>query len=253
MRELHQSPGQAGFTLLELMIALSLSALALLTIVQLVTSAGAATMLQDNQAILHDRMRYAERLLGRAVSEAGFTPQPWNSGFANTAVTGETADAVTTRGDRLVVRSWSDRNCFDNPNPDRDAAGNARFYLRQNRFDLNTSGQLTRQCRYGPSEGELVTQVRRQGLVPGVEAFQLLFGLDEDGDGAVERWARAGDWTDERQLRAVRAGLLLAGPDAVVGAKPESFNVLDATVRAKADGRLREVLEVTRALRSRFE
>lgn len=244
---------QAGFTLLELMIALLLSALALTAIVQLVTSAGAATMLQDNQATLHDRSRYAERLLGQAIGEAGFTPQPWNPVFAVTAVTAETADAVTARGDRLAVQGWSDRNCFDNLNPDRDAAGNARFYLRENRFDLNTSGQLTRQCRFGPSRDELVTQVRRQGLVPGVEAFQLLFGLDEDGDGTVERWARPGDWSDERHVLAVRAGLLLAAPDSVVDAEPGTYNVLGTPVRAAADGSLRETLEMTRTLRSRGE
>ena len=243
----------AGFTLLELMIALLLSALALTAIVQLVSSAGAATRLQDNQAVLHDRLRYAERLLGRAIGEAGFSPQPWNAAIARTAVTEETANAVTTRGDRLVVQGWSDRNCFDNLNPDRDASGQALFYLRRNRFDLNSSGQLARQCGYGPSGDELVTQVRRQGLVPGVEAFQLLFGLDVDGDGSVERWVPPGNWSDERHLRAVRVGLLVAGPDAVVEAEAETFRVLDTTVRAGADGRLREVLEVTRALRSRGE
>jgi prepilin-type N-terminal cleavage/methylation domain-containing protein len=246
-------PGQAGFTLLELTIALLLSAVVLLAVVQLVSSAGAATSLQDNQATLHDRLRYAERLLGRAISEAGYAPQPWNPAFSVSAVTAETADAVTTRGDRLAVRGWSDRNCFDNLNPDRDAAGNARFYLRENRFDLNSSGQLARQCRFGPSADELVTQVRRQGLVPGVEAFQLLFGLDEDGDGSIERWARPGEWADERSILAVRAGLLLAAPGSVAGAEAAAFTILGAPVRTPADGRLREALEITRTLRSRVE
>jgi type IV pilus assembly protein PilW len=244
-------PSHSGFTLLELLVALLLSVLALTAIVQLVTSAGGATKLQDNQAVLHDRVRYAERLLGRAIGEAGYSPRPWDTSLSIPAITQESTDAATPGGDRLVVQAWSDRNCFENMNPDRDADGNALFYLRRNRFDLNSSGQLTRQCRYGPSEESLVTQIRRQGLVPGVEAFQLRFGLDEDGDGAVERWARAEDWSEERRVRAVRAGLLIAGPDAVVDAERGSFMVLDTTVRASADGRLREVLEITRALRSR--
>ena len=247
------TPPPSGFTLLELLIALLLSTLALAAIVQFVTSAGGATQLQDNQAVLHDRVRYAERLLGRAIGEAGYSPRPWDLSLSIPAVTEETADAATSGGDRLVVQAWSDRNCFDNLNPDRDAAGNALFYLRRNRFDLNSSGQLTRQCRYGPSEDDLVTQIRRQGLVPGVEAFHLLFGLDQDGDGTVERWTPAGGWSEEHQVRAVRAGLLIAGPDAVVEAEVGSFTVLDSTVRTRADGRLREVLEMTRALRSRVE
>lgn len=244
---------QSGFTLLELLVALLLSTLALAAIVQLVTSAGGATKLQDNQAVLHDRIRYAERLLGRAISEAGYSPRPWDPSLSIPAITAETTDAATPSGDRLVVQAWSDRNCFDNLNPARDATGAALFYLRRNRFDLSGSGQLTRQCSYGPTQDNLVTQIRRQGLVPGVEAFQLLFGLDGDGDGAVERWAWAGGWAAEMQVRAVRAGLLIADPDVVVEAEPGSYTVLDTTARARADGRLREVLDMTRALRSRVK
>jgi Tfp pilus assembly protein PilW len=232
------------------MIALLLAALLLLAIVQLVSAAGSATRLQENQAVLQDRMRHAERLLGRAIAEAGFSPRPWDPGFAVVGIADGTAAGVSPNGDRLVVRAWSDTNCFDNLNPVRDAAGRPRFYLRENRFDLTGSGQLARACRYGPSADSLVTQVRRQGLVPGVEALRLLFGLDLDGDDDAERWVAADGALQPQRLRAVRAGLVLASPDAVTEAEGRVLSVLGGTLVTPADGRLRQVLELTRAVRS---
>lgn len=244
-------PRCSGLTLVELLVALALTALLLLGLVQMAAGGGAAARLQDNRGQLQDQARFAADRLLSAVREAGFRPQPWDSAFDLEAVTDETVDAATARGDRLVLRAWSDRNCFDNRNPDRDGEGRPRFYLREHRFDLSGSSQLAWRCRYGPSAGELTAQVRRQGLVPGVESFQLLYGEDADGDGEIERWVRAGYWSDAAAVKAVRIGLLLVGEDAVAERMTRNFKVLDATATAPADGRLRRVLTLAAAVRGR--
>lgn len=240
-----------GLTLIELLVAMFLASILLLGLVQLLSAAGSAARLQDNQAALQDRARFAANLLAASAGQAGFSPQPWNADMHRVAVAPKTEDGVSAHGDRLVLSTWSDRNCFENANPDRDDDGKPRFYIRESTFDLNGSGHLARSCRYGPAPDRLVTQVRRQGMVPGVESFQCLFGLDSDGDGNVDQWVRAGQWPDEKQVIGIRAALLLAGPDEVAAAAGRTFSILDSKKTSRTDGKLRVPVELTLAIRSR--
>lgn len=241
----------AGMGLIELLVAMLLTAILLLGLVHLVTAASSATLLQDNQAQLQDSARQVEALLRRATGAAGFSPEPWNTAYGGDAIASSSADSVSPHSDRLAVRGWSDLNCFDNRNPDTGANGRPRFYIRESIFERNGSGHLTRSCRYGPSDNELVTQVRRQGLVPGTESFQLLFGEDSDQDGNIDRWVRAGQWSAEDRVLGIRVGLLLAGPDRVTDSRKQRFDILDTSRTGGSDGRLRTVLELSLAIRGR--
>jgi type IV pilus assembly protein PilW len=241
----------SGLTLIELLVALSLASLLILGLVQIVAAASAAGSLQLNQAQIQDHARYATNLLSRAVRQAGYRPEPWNDAFTAEAFTAESADNVTPAGDRLAVRNWSDLNCFDNRNPDRDSDGNPRFYVRESVFDVNHEGSLTYLCRYGPTTADLIVQIRRQGLVPGVESFQVLYGEDADGDGNIERWIPAGAWVDPVHVLGVQIGLLLAGEDVVAEPVARRISVLDAVMAAPPDGRLRRVFEFAVAMRGR--
>ena len=240
-----------GLTLLELLVAVSLTAILLLGLVRFATAAGASRQLQDSHARLQDQARMVFRMLGDAIGESGFAPAPWNPAYTLEDVFADSADDVSARGDRLVVRTWSDRNCFDKLNPADGADGRPAFYLRESAFDLNDSGQLTRRCRYGPSAAELTTQVRRQGMVPGVDGFQLLFAIDADGDGNAERWGHAGAWGDSGQVLGISVGLLLRGVEPVVEPVRTTYPVLDRLLTPPADGRLRLPLEFTTAVRGR--
>lgn len=240
----------SGVTLVELLVALVLTAILLLGLVQIITAAGTAMRLQDNQGLLQDQARFTIHLLADAVGQTAYSPEPWNPDFEIEGIAAQTMDTVSANSDRLVVRSWSDLNCFDNRNPDTEG-GKPRFYIRESTFELNGSGHLARTCRYGPSLAELVTQVRRQGIVQGVESFQLLFGDDQDNDGNVDRWVRAGHWSDEKRVLGIRAGLLLAGSGPVTEARTRTFEILDVQKSSRADGKLRQAIELTLALRSR--
>lgn len=238
-------------TLIELLLALALGSLLLTGLIQVVSAATSSSRLQDEQAMLQENARYAISLLSRHVRQAGFNPEPWNTLQFLPAFTDETEDGASAGSDRLALQSWSDRNCFDALNPVRDSAGRPAFYLRQSVFDLNTTKNLAHSCRYGPSATELVTQIRRQGLIPGVESFQLLFGEDLDGDLHVERWVRAGAWTADSAVRGVRAGLLLSGSAPVLEPESLEYRILNTTRRAPADRRLRRAVEFTASIRAR--
>jgi hypothetical protein len=236
---------------MELLVALFLTAVMLLAMVQLVNAGASTARLQDEQADLQDRLRFAAGSIFTAVSGAGFSPEPWNGAFDRTAIGADSGDDVVFSNDRLVVRTWSDRNCFDSFNPDLDSSGRPRFYIHESAFDLNGSNFLTRTCRYGPSPTGLVTQVRRQGLLGGVEAFHLLFGEDVNGDDDIDRWVRAGDWFDEAAIKGVRAGIVLAGETPVTAPQAQLFELPGAEYRGDRDGRLRHAVEFSYSVRSR--
>lgn len=240
-----------GMSLLELMISLTLSALLLLGLVQIASAAASSTRLQRNQAQLQENARLAITVITRFVRETGFSPEPWNPGHQLSGLADGNADSVTAGSDRLALRSWSDLNCFDNRNPELDDSGQPAFYIREAQFDLNSGNGLTWQCRYGPSEPGMVTQIRRQGFVQNVESFQILFGEDTDGDGAIDRWVQAGQWETTNQLLGMRFGLLLASEDKVAEQHIFGFQVLDKALKKQADGRLRRVFEFAAAIRSR--
>ena len=237
-------------SLLELLVATALTAFLVLGLVHFVTAASATTLLQRNQGQIQDRARFAINRIVAAIREAGYRPEPWDETWALEGFTADTLDAVSSGSDRLSVRTWSDRNCFDNRNDATDADGNALFYIRETSFDLNSSKGLTRQCRYGPSLAEMTTQIRRQGMIEGVESFQLLFAIDADADGLAEEWVNAGAWDDPGQIRGVKVGLLLVSENTVVIRQPKEFAVLDTFKHVKADGRLRHVFQFTAAVRS---
>jgi len=236
---------------LELLLATALASLLTLGLVQIVAASSSAGRLQRNQAQIQDHARFAIETLSRAIREAGYRPAPWNDAYSRAALATGNANDVTASGDRLALRSWSDLNCFGVRNPERDGDGHPRFFIRESVFDLTSNGSLARLCRYGPSEDEMVTQVLRQGLVPGVESFQVQYGEDVDDDGNVDRWVAADQWEDPYGIKGIKLGLLLASEDAVAEPVSSLHRVLDVVVTSGPDGKLRRVIEFAVALRGR--
>lgn len=241
----------SGMTLVELLVAAAVAAVLVLGLVTMASATSAASLLQRNQAQVQDNVRFAVALVARAVRQAGYSPEPWNEDYRREAITAESVDGGSSESDRLAVRTWSDRNCFDNRNPDLDADGQPLFYLRESVFDLTGAGNLAHRCRYGPSPADLITQISRQGVVPGIESFQVLYGEDADRDGDVERWVKAGEWSNPLDVLGIRVGLLGTSEDAVLEPDSRDYDVLDETVSRPPDGRLRRVFEFAVAMRGR--
>ena len=241
----------SGLTLIELLIALTLSGMLILGLVQIASAAASSTRLQRNQAQMQENARLAISIITRYVREAGFNPEPWNDALPYTGLTADSVDAISGDSDRLVVSGWSDLNCFDNRNPELDAGGKPAFFIREAAFDLNSSRGLTWQCRYGPSLAEMVTQIRRQGLVQDVDAFQVLYGEDSEGDNTIDLWVKAGQWGATERVLGVRLGLLLTSKDLVAERNSRRFQVLDERISKAGDGRLRRVIQFAAAFRSK--
>jgi type IV pilus assembly protein PilW len=233
-----------GMSLLELLVAMSLSSVLVLGMVQMAMAARSSFRLQEGLAELQENSRYFADLVSASMSDSAYHPQPWLHDATPIGLMEDSEDASSASSDLLVSRSWSDRNCFGSLNNDLDGSGQPRFYLRESRFELN-SGSLAQTCRYGPDAATMTTQINRQGAIPEVEAFQVLYAVDEDGNGEAERWSIAGDWDHPAQVRAIRLGLLSRSREALAGGAESLFQVLDLDYQAPADGRLRRVTHYT--------
>lgn len=239
---LHLRP--KGMTLLELLLAMTLSSVLTLTLVNMAMAARNSFRLQESLAELQENSRFFADLLTINISDSGFHPQPWLHTPTPIGLMPDSADTSNTNSDRLVIRSWSDRNCFGTFNPALTGAGKPEFYLRESIIEL-VNGSLTHNCRYGAAANAMTTQVNRQGVIPQVEAFQALYARDTNHDGLVDRWVRAGDWADASEILAVRLGILSSSREPVKAPESKTFRILDFNLVAPADGRLRRVASYT--------
>jgi type IV pilus assembly protein PilW len=91
-----------------------------------------------------------------------------------------------------------------------------------------------------------------QELVEGIEQIQVLYGVDTNGDVIVDEYRTANNITDWNDVISVSVALLARaidehGPDT----DRRSYNLLDVTVAAPGDRRLREVFTATASIRNR--
>ena len=236
---------------MELLVAVLLSAFLVIGLVQIVSAARSSFRLQENEAEVQENGRHAMTTLGVLIRQAGFSPQPWNESFQSPALTAESQEQVSSKSDRIALRSWSNLNCFDNRNPVEDESGEPAFFIRESVFDMNGRHDLTHTCRYGPTEAEFTTQIRRQGFIRNVESFQVLYGEDHYHDGNIDRWVHGGQWSDERQVLGVRLGLLLDSSEVVVEQAAQDFSVLDFQYTSPANGKLYRLFEFTTTIKGR--
>jgi len=241
-----------GMTLVELLIALLIGAVLLTGLVQIAAGARSSFRLQEAVAEVQESGRFAIDTLGGILRQSIFSPQPWNEKNTAVGLTDGTSDGVRRHGDRLAVRGWSERNCFGNPNPLTDAAQTPRFFLKDSVLELNAAGNLAYTCRYGATPEHMVTQLRRQGLVENVGAFQVLYAEDTDGDGMADRWVRGGHWSSEKRVLGLQLALLLSSSQVVRETASRNYNVLEEVLTAPEDGKLRRVFTYVQAFRQRM-
>lgn len=240
-----------GMSLIELLIAMLIGAIVLTGLVQIAAGARSSFRLQEALAEVQESGRFVIDSLGDILRQSAFTPEPWSEITAAAGLTAESADAVNRRGDRLAIRTWSERNCFGNPNPVTDAADLPQYFLKESVLELNTAGNLTHTCRYGPTAGQFVTQLQRQGLVQNVDAFQVLYAEDLDGDGTADHWITGGHWLSEDRVLGLQLAVLLGSSAGIKEPVSRTYKVLDQVVTTPADGKLRRVFTYVQALRGR--
>jgi len=250
---MRSTPRVTGFTLAELLVAMGIGVFLVAGIARLAQAATAGFRLQQALGQVQENARFVTGVIEKAIRAAGYRPQPWQPSQPSLAIAPGTTDAFSAGGDRLVLRRWSDHNCYDNPNPQLDVNGLPQHFLLETRFHVSTSANLALTCRYGPAADELVSQINNLGLAEGVEGLQVQFAEDADGDGNADRWIRAGQWQSEHRLLGVRFSLLLASPSPAMEPETGTFQLLDELTQTPADGRLRGVFQSAASFQGRVQ
>jgi type IV pilus assembly protein PilW len=247
---------QRGLTLIELMVAMVLMLLVSIATVALFNVSASSFRTVDAGQELQDNGRFAMEILGQAVRSAGFQDRTGPVSTGNDLAdgvfgTGSTAAATwrlegadnsqltssTTAigfgsnngvnlSDALVVRFFGASSTTNSAVADGtmiDCSGRAIPYPVGSAdvgvssfFVADVNGEPELQCKsYNPATGKFSTTQ----IVRGIESFQVMYGLDTDGDDVPNRWVSANSaWTaftaspNWNNVVAVRVGMVLRGP-----------------------------------------
>ena len=241
-----------GFTLVELLIALALSATVVMAATASLVMAQRGFHAVDAAAQMRENSRFAIEVIQRIALQAGYhDPLSSKSASASAAIFGMDnvlAKLSSSHSDVLTTADFVSRS---NPTPSRsdskcvssaDTACNNGSDVLAIRFQATADGSMVScagvqlladepvvnlfhiakssangepalMCSYFSSASRSwITQ----SLVDGVESFQVLYGVDSNGDSVPEQFKNAtqithtgGRWDD---VRTLRIGLLMRGP-----------------------------------------
>jgi type IV pilus assembly protein PilW len=240
---------QRGLTLVELMVSLVLASLITLAATALYTVTLSSYRTVDAGQELQDSGRFALEVIGQAARLAGYqnyaqrdgsgnensrrfvaSTYPTVRGFNNSKVastTSVTDDGATNNGginqsDTLALRFHGSSLATDASKPDGsmiDCQGVAQNYplnaddvaLSLFWVAVDSTGEPALQCisRGSPTAASLNRNT--QPILKGVETFQVMYGLDTNGDSLPRQWVSGQSVTDWKQVVAIRVGLVIRG------------------------------------------
>jgi type IV pilus assembly protein PilW len=247
---------QTGFTLVELMVAMTLGLLLTVVIGQIFVTSKEGFRTTEDLSRLQENARFAATQLGRTVRMAAFMTDPLGNRtviFPPAALAIDGTDGGGSVSDTLTVRyqgsglPLSDNTVFDCQG--NAIAGNAlavaRYFLAAGADgagalfcdNTNTVGPLA----LGPIE-----------LASGVENMQVLYGEDTDADGTANRYVTRTNVGNMDNVVSVRIALLLRSANEVATAPDtRTYTLLGTAYNPVDDRRLRRFYTTTIALRNR--
>ncbi len=241
---------QHGFTLIEIMIAITIGLVMLAGILQISQANKESSRLQRNMGFVQENMRIAMELLTRDIRMAGFNgivvnptaiPLP---AFINVvaqttdipalddAPRSRTADGGADNNDQITLTYQSDTDCLGQGTPGPVAINH--YFISNNRL----------MCR-----GNIGVA---QPLVDNLESLQILYGENTDDDPrSANRYVRAHQVGNMTNVVSVRIGMRFISREPVRSAvDTNSYALLDAEPFAPNDRLLRREITTTVSLRN---
>tara|TARA_R110000796_G_scaffold63377_4_gene146588 strand:+ start:17279 stop:17992 length:714 start_codon:yes stop_codon:yes gene_type:complete len=226
----------AGFTLVELMVALALGVLLSLAAVQLFATNQRTFTLQEVVSGLQEDGQSVIRYLSTDLRQAG-RGAALQGAIDGIVISGAPVSVEGALGanDELVITYFGDRDCQGTV-----LAGEVEII---NRYFVDGTGDFS--CSGNQTAGSVV-------LLPGVESFQVLYGIDGDADGnlGVTQFIKANALGGDPVV-AIRFAILLASPQPIsVQPSSQTYYVLDEAVVSPSDRLVRRVFTKTVQLRN---
>jgi type IV pilus assembly protein PilW len=247
-----------GFTLIELMIALTIGLLLTVLISQVFVGSRRAYATTDDLSRMQENMRYAHDLLGRSVRMASYMSAPGNlqvsfdsypGQFDGTSAAVGGTDGASNDADRITLQYQgtadnATTDCLGNVVPENTLATNI-FTVEA----VNGIPSLT--CRRAAADAPTV-------LITDIDNLQILYGEEINGDFNADRYVPAASVSDMNRVVSIRMALLFRTPNTGMRAlnNPDTtaYDLLGKTLPAFTNveaTRIRRVMTVTFALRNR--
>ncbi|MFK8067523.1 MAG: PilW family protein [Gammaproteobacteria bacterium] len=226
---------QKGFSLIEMMVAMLIGLFLMGGVVSVYVSSAQSSRINNGLRTMQENGRFALTLLRESIQMSGYIP-----GYDPLDVINPFPAASN---DSLTVSYEADLDCTG---ADTTAFAAPNTGLVRDSFQVNSNKELT--C----------TQLQNnttQTLIEGVDQIRILYGLDDDDDGAADRYVSASavsaaDW--QSNVRSVRIALLM---NSVTDIKPvadsKTYTLLDTTATI-SDRMLHKVFTTTILIRNRM-
>ena len=264
-----------GFSLIELMIALTIGLVVAMVIAQIFVNTSSIFRSTDNLSRVQENARYALTLLTREIRSSAFKSDPRVKSAtlyppATPALTGTDGGSSGTPAsalpDTITVRFQGSGDGTTADGTVQDCVGNRIDYNKTpsvNTFfiqnDAANNNEPTLYCNTVTTACVAATCF---ALVPGVENMQILYGEDIaalpfsiNPDGSVDRWVTAGNVTNWDNVLSVRIALLMRTTEQVSTATDAKAYAMSGTsVYAPGnDRRSRRVFTTVINLRNRTQ
>lgn len=246
---------QAGMTLLELLISMSLGLLLLGGIGAIYVGSQETYRVQEQNARIQESGRYALEVLGRSLRQAGYwhistNPISRVNAFSGTPITGTEGDdadpdTVTVQYDAVP----GDRDCEGTIIADADLVAPAESLVVTDALRLNGTDL---EC-----DGDADGAADPQPLVSNVEDVQLLYGVANDPSRPQSANLYTAEPANWNQVVSVRACVLIRSEENGITATEQKYlGCADAltgssTLTEATDRRLRRTFVATFNLRNR--
>ncbi|SEM96594.1 PilW family protein [Nitrosomonas marina] len=240
---------QGGFTLVEMMIALTLGLVILLAIGTVFVSSSQTFRGQEENARIQESGRFALEIIGRSIKQAGHADIPF-AGF-KVAFSGVPINGVDGGGgvpDTLTVQ-------YDGAIGDNDCEGTqvaAADNIIQNYFNVDVANaQLRCDGEIDPAPAVPAAPPSGTVLAENIEDLQILYGIDTAGDQSANQYVDTpADWD---QVVTARVCVLVRSDQNNIASVGNNYRDCSGALAAvPADGRLRRAFTATFNLRNRI-
>lgn len=220
------STDSSGFTLVELLVSITLGITILLTTTQLFVDSRESFQYEQQWLDLHERGRHLVQFLSTEIKKIGY---PADS-FSGTALSA-TDDSGEKSSDSLTISYQGAKDCAGS------SSTTVLYYLDNSNFMCNGNGSSS------PSP---------QTLTSYIDGLQFRFGIDLDEDGSIDRYLDANDISDWDKVDTIQVAILLKSQLAVRQASDtSSYDLLGITHGPFNDKYLRTIYQTTTQLRNR--
>jgi type IV pilus assembly protein PilW len=250
---------QSGFSLIELMIAMVLSLVILLAVVQVFLGSRQTYVLADDMSRVQENGRFSMDFIAQNIRMGGYQGSKGDSlqAFLTTACEEFapcTDNGAGTGSDRFAV--WlnpppddgTDTDCTGAAVGDDDVIANVYYITSDADTGINS---LT--CR-GFNTNTNTWNAAEQPLIDGIDNMQVLYGVDNPDpanpdatDTGLNQYVNANQVADWSVVKAVRVALLVsAGTENGSGEEmTRNYVLLDAPQQAITDSHVRQIYTTT--------